>query len=146
MTPETAKPKRRSANTPTAVADIAAHKDTIAAFSYAVDHDGAHTLAERRCVNHLVAEAWTPIAAHVAAIGAESLAGEHVRVVIGDAQVVWYVRDGRFAVVVVLVAGSPFTKSVLRMCRRALKTMAAAVVVETTREAFAASVAAAGAR
>ena len=146
MTPETAKPKRHGNNAPTTVADIAAHKDTIAAFGYTVSRDGVHTLAERHGIDHVATEDWTPIAAHVAAIGAESLAGEHVRVVIGDAQVVWYVRDGRFAVVAVLVAGSPFTKSVLRMCRRALKTMAAAVVVEATREAFAASVAAVGAR
>lgn len=137
------KPHRRSPNAPTTVSDIAAHKDAIAAFAYAVGHDGTHTLVERNGITSdtNIAGLWVSIAAHVAAIGGESLTGEHVRVVIGDAQVVWYVRDGRFAVVVVILAGSPFIKSVLRMSRRALRTMQAADEVEHAQHRAVAAVA-----
>jgi hypothetical protein len=125
MTDETTdKPRVRGINTKTTVADIAAHKDAIAVFAFTVGPFGSHACAEQ----HGHAEQWSAIALNLSLIGAQ-VAGESddrpIRLNLGDAQTAWYVRDGAFAVVVVLAKGSTLGKSVLRMARRSLKTMAA---------------------
>ena len=107
-------------NTRTTVAGIAAEGRAIAVFAYAVDDANGHTLAEA----HGAVDMWRTIADHVAGIGAECVLGDRVRVVIGDAQTAWYVRRDRFAIVAVAPSASAFTKSVVRMSRQALATMA----------------------
>lgn len=126
------KPRRRGANSPLTVADIAAHADAIAAFAYAVGHDGSHTEVRRAGAPGL-ANTWAKIAMLIAGIGGEATIGDRVRVIIGDAQAAVYLRQGRHAVVAIIVAGSDFTKSVLRMCRDVLRTLAAADEVENAQ-------------
>lgn len=123
MTDETTTPRPRGINTHTTVADIAAHKDAIAVFAFTVGHIGSHLVAEA----HGSVLLWRPVAVNLATIAADiELGGAPLRLNIGDAQTVWYVRDGSFAVIVALAKGSTLGKSVLRMARRSLKTMAAA--------------------
>lgn len=130
MTDETAKPRPRGINTHTTVADIAAHKDAIAVFAFTVGHLGSHLVAE----SHGSVVLWRSIAVNLATIAADiELGGAPLRLNIGDAQTVWYIRDESFAVVVVLAKGSTLGKSVLRMARRSLKTMAAADKMHAVR-------------
>jgi hypothetical protein len=140
MTDETTdKPRVRGINTKTTVADIAAHKDAIAVFAFTVGPFGSHVCAEQ----HGHAEQWSTIAGNLAAIGAQ-VAGENddhpIRLNLGDAQTAWYVRAGGFAVVVVLAKGSMLGKSVLRMARRAMKTMGADSKAERAGKAATAQV------
>jgi hypothetical protein len=133
MTAETAdKPRVRGINTKTTVADIAAHKDAIAVFAYAVSAHDVHFMRDA----HGHKEQWSSIAedlAHIAKQAAGECIGQPIRLNLGDAQTAWYVRDGGFAVVVVLAKGSTLGKSVLRMARRAMKTMGAADKMEAVR-------------
>lgn len=132
-TTDTAAPAKRprGCNKATTVADIAGHKDTVAVFAYAVDGLGAHFMAEA----HGHKWQWAGIAGNLADIAraAGDSDGEPIRLNVGDAQTVWYIRDKGFAVVVVLAKGSTLGKSILRMSRRALKAMAAAEDLETVK-------------
>lgn len=106
--------------------DIAAHKDTIALFTFAIA--SACGQPHTPMSVHGSAMQWSQIAISLADIGAATVGPEDkdgVRLSIGDAQTVWYVRDGRFALVVVLPKRSTLGKSILRMSRRALRTLAA---------------------
>jgi hypothetical protein len=134
MTDETTdKPRVRGINTKTTVADIAAHKDAIAVFAFTVGPFGSHVVAEA----HGHREQWSVIAMNLTCIAVQA-AGDHddhpIRLNLGDAQTAWYVRDGGFAVVVVLAKGSTLGKSVLRMSRRALATMSAADKMDAVRD------------
>lgn len=138
MTDETTdKPRVRGINTKTTVADIAAHKDAIAVFAFTVGHLGSHLVAE----SHGAVVLWRAIAVNLASIGADiELDSNPIRLNIGDAQTAWYVRDGGFAVVVVLAKGSTLGKSILRMARREMRTMGADSKAERTGEAAMAQV------
>jgi hypothetical protein len=119
----------------TTPADIAAHKDTIALFTFAIESacGQPHTPVSV----HGTAVVWSQIAISLADIGAATVGPEDrdgVRLSIGDAQTVWYVREGRFAIVVVLPKRSTLGKSVLRMCRRALRSLAAEETAERIGE------------
>ena len=110
----------------TTPADIAAHKDTIALFTYRVgtNSPACHLLFEQ----FGGIDQWHSIARDFADIGAATVGpndDDGIRLSIGDAQTVWYVRDGRFALVVVLPKRTTLSKSILRMSRRALRSLAA---------------------
>lgn len=119
----------------TTPADIAAHKDTIALFTYRVgtNSPACHLLFEQ----FGSIDQWHSIARDVADIGAATVGPEDkdgVRLSINDAQTVWYVREGRFALVVVLPKRTTLSKSILRMSRRALRSLAAEEKVDRMGE------------
>jgi hypothetical protein len=121
---------------PTTPADIATHKDTIALFTYKVGVDMDGDDEHFRCEKFGAADQWFRIADRLADIGAATVGPEDtdgIRLSIGDAQTVWYVRDGRYAIVVVLPKRTTLSKSILRMSRRALRSLAAADKMDAVR-------------